>query len=205
MDGENIEKEIQSMMNYAIEPKIEGDESLGMDEFDHAVLAFELLATQMQRVTDDPYQWVWAIIALHNGIQGMMVLALTGTNGLNALRKRDRKLKLDDFLKLYKKVRRNDRLNFVPGDGQNLSVETLNSCRNLFIHYPHQMTVFDRKEFHPIASDCLEVAGRLFAILTDGSPENLHRGNALIWSKPAMKERLQAALTLARQLLDSRG
>ena len=233
-------------------------------EFDHTVLAFELFGRQMRRVIDDPCEWVWAIIALHSGIQSMMVLALTGTDGLNALDKRDhirwldkyneyrkgepcpsklrseiedmisalkgsdepgiiarfvsritlgrakteprpRRARLDTFRNLYKKVKRNKRLNFVPGDRQNRFVKRLNEWRDQFIHFPHLTLVFADEEFHQMASDCLEVAERLFSILTDGSPENLHRSNTLIWSEFAMKERLQEALTLARQLLDSHG
>lgn len=197
-----------------------GDDSLSMDEFDHAVLAFELFGRQMRHVTDDPCEWVWAIIALHSGIQSMMVLALTGTDGLNALGKKDHgrwlnayrqgepcpsNLQLDKFLNLYKKVGRNNRLNFVPGDRQNCFVERLNEWRNLFIHFPHQILVFGREEFYPMASDCLGIAEALFEALTDDAPENLWRGNSLIRSKPDTKERLQKAFTSARQFLDSHG
>ena len=189
-----------------------------MDEFDHAVLAFELFDRQIRRVTDDPCEWVWAIIALHSGIQSMMVLALTGTDGLNALDKRDHirwldkyrkgeswpgSLQLDKFLNLYKKARRNKRLNFVPEDRQNCFVERLNKWRNQFIHFPRLILVFADEEFHPMASDCLRVAEALFEALTDDAPENLWRGNALIRSKPDTKERLQKALASARRFLDT--
>jgi len=104
---------------------------------------------------DDPYRWKWAIIALHSGLQGMMVLGLQGSHGLNVLRPEDASrwleaherggpypddLKLDDFLSLYKKVKGDKMLMyvhsqaFVPKGTQGGSVRLLNRLRNEFIH-----------------------------------------------------------------------
>jgi len=52
-----------------------GEEYLITDISVETVSAFEVFAEEIQRVTGDAYRWKWAIIALHSGLQGMMVLA----------------------------------------------------------------------------------------------------------------------------------
>lgn len=74
----------------------------------------------MEKVLDDTYYWKWSVVSLHNSLQGFMVCALTGSNGLNALRDDVAKAwiealnsgngnykirKLDCFLNLYKKIK----------------------------------------------------------------------------------------------------
>jgi hypothetical protein len=44
------------------------------------VSAFEVFAEEAQRLSKNPYRWKWAIIVLHSGLQGMMVLALQGSH-----------------------------------------------------------------------------------------------------------------------------
>lgn len=50
-----------------------------LDEYRHAVLALEMTLEQLERVDEDPRRWAWALISLHNALQGCMVLALEGS------------------------------------------------------------------------------------------------------------------------------
>ena len=94
---------------------------LRTDEALEAVLSLEMVCDQLRKVTDNHYYWKWVIIALHNALQGYMVLALRGTNSINILTKEcaqgrmearmsrfDKfpKRRLDSFLNLYKKIQR---------------------------------------------------------------------------------------------------
>ena len=60
-----------------------------------AVGALEATTHFLLAVESDPSMWKWAIIALHNAVQGFMVLALQGTWNVTVQRReqRDRKLK----------------------------------------------------------------------------------------------------------------
>lgn len=50
-----------------------------LDEYRHAVLALEMTLEQLERVGEDPRRWAWALVSLHNALQGFMVLALKGS------------------------------------------------------------------------------------------------------------------------------
>jgi len=92
---------------------------LDTDEFEEAVSAVEMVAESVPRAAADIYRWKWALIALHSAVQGFMVLALRGGNGLNALKddvaakwiEADEKglpypkERLDTYEKLYEKVK----------------------------------------------------------------------------------------------------
>jgi hypothetical protein len=98
------------------------------DEAEETLSALEIVADALLRVRSNLYQWKWAILALHGAVQGFMVLALRGSNGLHALRDEDAQrwleahdrgepyptnLKLDDFLSLYDKIKGERMLFFV--------------------------------------------------------------------------------------------
>lgn len=143
------------------------------------VSAFEVFAEELLRASADPYRWKWAIIALHSGLQGMMVLALQGSHGLHALRQEDANrwleahergepypadLKLDDFPGLYKKVKSNIMLmyvhsqKFVPKGTQGGSVKLLNRLRNEFVHFTPRVWALELEGLPAMATDCLEMA-----------------------------------------------
>jgi hypothetical protein len=78
-----------------------------------------MVGEQLPRSAENPHYWKWVIIALHNALQGFMVLALRGTSNLNVLTKKsaeewmaaytrgDNRFptpRLDSFLELYKKI-----------------------------------------------------------------------------------------------------
>jgi hypothetical protein len=54
-----------------------------------AVGALEATAQFLEEVERDPDMWKWAIVALHNAVQGFMVLALNGSESWGALREED--------------------------------------------------------------------------------------------------------------------
>ena len=159
-----------------------GNEWLITDAAVETVLAFEVFAEEAQKLSDDPYRWKWAIIALHSGLQGIMVLALQGSHGLHVLRPEDAKrwldahergapypgdLKLDDFLSLYKKIKGNkmlkyiDSQKFVPKGTQGSSVKLLNRLRNEFVHFTPRVWMLDLVGLPSMALDCLDVAAFL--------------------------------------------
>ena len=159
-----------------------GDGWLITDGAVETVSAFEVFAEEAQKLSADPYRWKWAIIALHSGLQGIMVLALQGSHGLHVLRAEDAKrwldaherggpypgdLKLDDFLSLYKKIKGNkmlkyiDSRKFIPKGTQGSSVKLLNQLRNEFVHFTPRVWALDLVGLPAMALDCLDVAGFL--------------------------------------------
>ena len=160
MDRKNktIQDEIHEMRNVP-ETDSPEDESLSTNESVETVSDFEMFAEQLNRINDDPRRWKWAVIALHSGLQGMMVLALKGSDGLNVLRAADknrwldwyngdrcdktrpRDLRLASFLELYKRIKSCklriycDSRMFIPTATQDRSVRKLNALRNKFIHF----------------------------------------------------------------------
>jgi len=93
---------------------------LRTDEQKDALCSLQLVSEQLPKVLDNPLNWKWVIIALHNALQGFMVLALKGSDSLNVLSKDScvewlaaydnpdsslPRLKIDDFMRLYKKIK----------------------------------------------------------------------------------------------------
>ena|SRR3990167_316710 len=128
---------------------------LRTDEREEAVRSLRWAEIQTRSLLEDPYQWKWVLISLHNATQGFMVLALWNGNGLLALRDKIAAKwleayrnggpypaeKLDEFLNLYKKVKDANNFHvmgsgpFVPGATHDKSFERLNTFRNEFIHF----------------------------------------------------------------------
>ncbi len=210
-----IQNEIRQMAQIK-EPNNLEDGWLGTDTLVEAVSDFEMFSEQLKRVIEDPCWWKWTIIALHSGIQGMMVLALKGSNGLNVLRKEDKKryldwyrggrsdesrprdLKLAGFLELYKKIK-GDKMKmfchsqkFVPKRTQGRSIKDLNCLRNKYIHFTPKSWVLELGGLPAMASDCLEIAEFLA----------WQSGNVLLW-QPGLKKRLKAAFTSAHKSLSA--
>ena len=209
-----IENQIRQMRCAAKDPKNLDDEWLSTNEWIEVVSDFEMFSEQLQRVIDDPHQWKWAIFALHSGIQGLMVLALEGSHGLNVLREKDAKrwlswdegdrsdesgprdLKLANFLDLYKKIKGDKMLiyghskKFVPKGTQGRSVKLLNERRNKFIHFTPKIWRLELGGLPDMLSDCLEIAEFLA----------WESGN-VIWHEQDLKERLKAAFTSAHKSL----
>ncbi len=211
---EEIDQMYQAIFHNEEEPNDQEDEWLKTDEWIEAVSDFEMFSEQLQQVIDNPCRWKWAIIALHSGIQGMMVLALTGSHGLNVLHEKDaerwlswhendrstesppRGLKLAKFLDLYKKIKddkppmKSDSQKFVPKGTQGRSIKLLHHLRNKFIHFTPKLWRLELGGLPAMASDCLEIAEFLA----------WESGN-IIWYESDLKKRLKAAFTSAHKFL----
>ena len=216
MTDDSIANEIRQMLCAAKEPKNLEDEWLSTNELVETVTDFEMFSEQLQRAIDDHHRWKWAIIALHSGIQGMMVLALKGGDGLNVLRKEDSKrwldwyndgqsdesrprdLKLADFLTLYKRIKGKPILmytrsqKFVARGTQGRSIKDLNRLRNDFIHFTPKVWALEPREFPAMVSDCLEIAEFLA----------WQSGN-VFFPEQDLRERLEATFASARNSLST--
>ena len=211
-----LQDEILEVINTQ-EPDTPDDGWLSTNDLDETVSDFEMLAEQLNRITDDPHRWKWAVIALHSGLQGMMVLALKGSDGLNVLRdvdkerwmewyrncrcenSRPRNLKLASFLELYRRIKSCkmriycDSRMFIPTETQDQSVGKLNALRNKFIHFTPKVWGLELAGLPAIASECLEIAE--FLAWKSGNVR------FRLSIKPDLEKRLRDAFTSARESL----
>ena len=151
---------------------------LRTDETLEAVSSLEMVAISLKNVENDLYQWKWSILALHNSLQGFMVLALRGGSGLNCLkdhiaiewlrayRAGDKlpKEELDGFLNLYKKIKNPERMRFYvnskpfnPSGTQGDSIKRLNRLRNEFVHFVPKGWSLEITGLPNIFLDCLHI------------------------------------------------
>lgn len=183
---------------------------LRTDENEEAVTALEMVAESVRSVLGDLYRWKWVILTLHNAIQGFMVLALRGGNGLLALKDDVAAAwleayrqgtsypqeKLDNFLNLYNKIK-NDRMlfyvnsqKFVPTGSQGRSVKKLNELRNNFIHFVPKGWSLEVSGLPDICLDCLDIIEFL----------GWKCGNTL-WHELSVEQRAKNALLKAKKSL----
>lgn len=128
---------------------------LRTDEESEASEGLRMVSQFADKLECDLRLWRWVIIALHNAVQGFMVLSLRHGNGLAALTKESMSAwlealdkggpypeeKLDTYLNLYKKVKSKGYGDiggnglFVPKGTQGKSIKALNMIRNDFIHF----------------------------------------------------------------------
>lgn len=148
------------------------------DELNEAILALDILSEYLVKVLDDTYYWKWSIISLHNSLQGFMVCALRGSNGINVLNNDSVKEwierhengngnyvieKLDEFLNLYKKIKSDKMLmfgnsnKFSPEKQQGLSIKKINKLRNEFIHFTPKGWSLEVSELPQIVEDCVDI------------------------------------------------
>ena len=209
-----VSNEIRQMLRGTKESSDSESEWLITNESVVVVSDFEMFSEQLRRAIADSHRWKWTIIALHSGIQGMMVLALKGSNGLNVLREEDkekwlewhygdqsdelglREMKLAGFPTLYKGIKGDQMLlythsqRFVPRGTQGKSIKTLNRLRNEFIHFTPKVWALEPGGLPAIVSDCLEIAEFLA----------WHSGN-VSFPEQDLRERLKAAFESTRKSL----
>ena len=161
--GKSLRDEIHKVI-YVQKPNSTEDEWLSTNHEVETVSDFEMFSEQLGRIVDDPHRWKWAIIALHSGLQGMMVLALKGSNAFNVIRGDDKKQRLASFFDLYKKIK-GDRMEmychsrkFVPARTQDRSVKQLNRFRNEFIHFTPKHWLLETAGLPVVSLDCLKIA-----------------------------------------------
>ncbi len=138
----------------------------------------------LERSGQDPYYFKWTIIAMHNALQGFMVLALMGTSSLSIIRWKkeyngktayevlaDPDKKLVDFLELFKRIQSKQYMqtNEFRGvtDSINSSIEELNRMRNQFIHYLPLGWSIETQGIAQVLLDSLSV----ITFLTNDCPE----------------------------------
>ncbi|MHB0918093.1 MAG: hypothetical protein ACYC1G_10000 [Thiobacillus sp.] len=180
---------------------------LRTNEHEEAASALEAVAEWSERVERDIGYWRWVVLALHNTVQGFMVLALRGSDGLRPLRDDIAAKwltayqeggqypveKLDSFLNLYKKVQSDSMLFFVhskkaiPSPTQGRSMKKLNAMRNDFVHFLPRSWSLEVSGLPEICLDCLALAEFLA----------WECGN-IIWHEEEHRERGQTAIALAR-------
>ena len=148
------------------------------DEFVETISALEATADELQRVQADPYRWKWVILALHSAVQGMMTLALRGTNNLKVLKPEDKKrfleavesdaplpadMKIDDFLSLYRKIKSEDMLfyvnseKFTPQGTEGQSLKALNRLRDQYVHFIPCAFILRVNGLPEMTIDCLNI------------------------------------------------
>lgn len=185
---------------------------LKTDEILEAVSALEMAAEAVEQVSNDIYRWRWAIISIHMALQGFMVLALRGRDGLRPLKdkiaedwlkaqreggKRPEE-KLDSFLNLYKKIKSKRMLfyvqsrRFVSAGTQDRSIQKMNSLRNDFIHFLPKLWIVEISGLPRISLDSLDVVEFL----------GWQSGN-IFWHKRDQEARAQRSLAKARRILAS--
>lgn len=185
---------------------IEMDLWLRTDEHEEAVSALEMVAELSALVLDDCYRWKWVIIAIHNALQGFMVLALRQGNGLKALKDKIAaqwlkafredgeypREELDTFLNLYKKVKSDQMICFGHSqifkakNNHDESVKQLNRFRNEFIHFVPKCCSLELAGLPDTCLDCLEVVRFL----------GWESGN-VPWYEEEHKQRAETALSAA--------
>lgn len=185
---------------------------LKTNEFEEAVSSLQTLSEFLSSMDDDLYRWKWIILALHQALQGFMVLALRSSDGLRPLKDKSAaawlqahregqeypKEELDTFLNLYKKIK-SDRMlfyihsrKFVPTGNEGRSVRKLNSLRNDFIHFLPRTFLMEVNGLPRICLDCISIIEFL----------GWQSGN-ILWHDAIWSERAKAAINELRYKLDT--
>ena len=148
---------------------------LRTDELNEAIKTLDIFDSFLDQVDTDLHYWKWCIIAMHNAMQGFMVCALRGSNGLNVLNEKNTKEwlaaldnntkfpkeKLDNFLNLYKKTKGNkmdlyvSSRRFKPQNQQGASIKQINALRNEYIHFTPKGWSLNVNGLPSVLIDCI--------------------------------------------------
>ena len=193
------------------------------DEFLETVLALEDTADELERAKSDRYRWKKAIQALHSALQGMMVLALEGSNALNVLKLKHKKrvldayesgkkipgyLEIDSFCELYEKIKSDDAMlryhelseKFTPQGTEEQSVMDLNRLRNRFVHFIPSTFILLLKGLPEMTLDCLNIAWFLAWESNNVGWQGKDNGDEL---KQRAEKAFRAAAQAARELKEA--
>lgn len=179
---------------------------LRTEAFVEVISALEATTDELERAHADPYRWKWTIVTLHAAVEGMMALALEGTNGLKVLRSQDTKRfldahengravpgdpRVDSFPNLYRKIKSDTALHyvdsrkFVPRSTQDQSIRELNRLRNQLVHFRPSRFSLIVNGLPEMTFDCLEII-RFLA----------YESNNIHWPEPLVR-RLERSLGTA--------
>jgi hypothetical protein len=156
---------------------------LRTDEYQEVVATLHACQHFLSRSASDVTYWKWVFIALHNVVQGCMVIVLTRSDSFGAKDAKQERAwleayekgspfptdqeKLLSFLDLYEKIKKKGTLQyssverFVPEGSQSRSMKKLNAIRNEFIHFTPKGWSLELSSAPQIAIDCLDVAAFL--------------------------------------------
>ena len=186
------------------------DNYLNTNHWVDAVASLETAQEFCSRVTLDEAYWKWALIAVHSGVQGFMVLALEHGNALLAM-KNDiaarwlkahnagapyPEEKMDFFLNLYEKVKSDavcryvESKKFVPGPSHDYSMKKLNELQNNFIHFLPKVWSVELVGLPAVCLECLEIAHFLG-----------WESGTILWHDSDLYQRGQRALAMLRASL----
>jgi hypothetical protein len=152
---------------------------LRTNEHLEAINSLEMVCAQIPKVVGNLHNWKWVIIALHNAVQGYMVLALEGSNSLDvytdkikkkwieAFRSKSKNFPdryMDFFPNLYNKIQDPNLMGkwvgsqpFKPEGTQTDSIEQLNEIRVYFIHFLPVIGSIEISGLPQIVRDCIDV------------------------------------------------
>lgn len=187
------------------------DEHFLIDTTEDALFSLEHLRDALPLVEDNPYEWKWAIIFLHNALQGFIVGTLRDSAGLTHLKdkvaskwlKAHRegtpypKERMDSFPGLYDKIKSDRMIQYVmskkfePNDTQDDSVTRLNIIRNDFVHFIHNGYHLETVGLPRIMYDCLSVID--FLVMSSGN---------FFWVNEGQMERFKVAFEGCMKVID---
>ncbi|MFL9814555.1 hypothetical protein D7241_14980 [Stutzerimonas sp. VN223-3] len=183
---------------------------LRTDEKQEFISSVRMVHQMLTSVRDDLEYWKWVVIALHNAMQGAMVMSLRAGNNLrvmpDALAAKCLKAheagkqwppeRLDHFPNLYEKVKNNEIMSFyvhsqaLPQDPElDRSIEVLLELRNQFIHFTPQGWSIELSGMPSICTKILEAA--LFLCWNSGN---------VIWHSAEQSQQARAEVDIALAL-----
>ena len=184
---------------------------LRTDEEQEAVEALRLASRMAEECAENDAAWRWVIIALHQAVQGFMVLSLRHGNGLLALSPDSFKAwmeahdnggpyprgeKLDTYLGLYKKVKSKDlgtlggNRRFEPRGSEGRGIRMLSKLRNEFIHFSPKGWSLELDGLPQICLDALRIVEFL-----GWETENI------FWHEPSLRSSAQEESTRLKKFL----
>lgn len=178
-----------------------------------AVLGLRVVIDMLKLVRDEPYFWKWVILALHNVLQGFMVLALRGSDGLRVLKddcakawleayeRADGKYpkpRLKSFLELYEVIK-SDQMRIygisqrsIPNGTQEESIERLNELRNDFVHFTPKFWSLEISGLTQMVIDCIRVISFL-----------AFESKNVFWKEDAMEDETRKSIIEIQSIVDT--
>jgi hypothetical protein len=178
---------------------------LNTDEEDDSVSSLMMVRYASSLVSSDPSQWKWVVIALHNSLQGFMVMSLRNSNNLHVMTPKsankyykacidntplsEEQLRLCSCSALYEKVKNDEHMKLFTkqlpqSDDNDCCVEKLNNFRNDFIHFQPKNWTIEVSRFPFI---CLTVIGIIRFLCCESGKVN--------WYNLELKEKAQVILS----------